>query len=121
MCGIARRFEGKDKAVWRLLAPARAYLRLLRGVEGSIDLERTEPARGEFKLAPVHQIRRIEHTTPRLIGPTADADADHGPILIAARADDRDGCARGWPSLLPRSWLPARGCHAPAPLRMLPT
>src|SRR5207245_10085053 len=50
--------------------------RLLPPVEGRVDLDRAELARGIFELFGLRQLVRIKAAPPRRIGPAANADAD---------------------------------------------
>lgn len=62
-------------------------VRLLRAVEGGVDLDGGEFARGEGEMARFRQGGRVESLVPRLVNPAADADADgvrHGGSFAVA-------------------------------------
>ena len=82
LSGKAVRLDGELKAVRRLIAPARVGGRLLRGVEGGVDLDAGQLPAGEVQLLRGGQTGRVEHTAaPFGEVPAADADADAGRVI----------------------------------------
>src|SRR6202042_3003099 len=80
MRGEARSLEGEDKSIRRLLAPTHEALRLLRAVEGTIDLDRGQMATRMLQFSLLRQIRWIERAAPRREGPAAYADTNSGTV-----------------------------------------
>src|SRR2546429_3365308 len=78
-----RALEREHEIVRRLGRPFAKALRLLRPVEGGVDLDRGELAAGVFELARLRQSLGIERAAPRLEYPAADADTDHVPVAPA--------------------------------------
>src|ERR1700730_8402960 len=72
----SRPFEREDETLRRLVMPAAITRRFLRAVEGTVDLDRGEPAAGIAELARLRQARWVEDAAPRRIDPAADTDAD---------------------------------------------
>src|SRR6185312_7250484 len=76
MSRIARRLQGEDKPIGCLVPPFCKRRRLLRAVKSAIDLDRGKLTGSVFQLTLLWQGVRIESTTPRLVGPAANADSD---------------------------------------------
>src|SRR5262249_9405724 len=72
-----RAFEREHEIVGRLGRPFAKAIRLLRPVEGGVNLDRGELAAGVFELARLRQPLGIELAAPRLEHPPADADTDY--------------------------------------------
>src|SRR5205807_7542287 len=72
----SRPLEREDEILRRLVVPAAEARRLLRAVEGAVDLDRGELAAGIAELARLRQARRVEDAAPGWKDPSADADAD---------------------------------------------
>lgn len=68
--------DREHEALGRLVAPPLVALRTLQRVEGPVDLDRREPARGVLELAAMREPLRVEDAPPRRISPARDADAD---------------------------------------------
>jgi len=81
---VTRRLQRKHATIGRF---RRAFLETragLRAVEGAIDLDGGDVAARVFELARVRVFGRKGCASPRLIGPPADARADHArPIRVA--------------------------------------
>src|SRR4029077_7434166 len=75
----AQPLEREDEILRGLVVPAAEARRLLRAVEGAVDLDRREPAAGIAELARLRQARRVEDAAPRRIDPATDTDADLRP------------------------------------------
>src|SRR3546814_12920309 len=56
-------------------------LRLLRAVEGAVDLDGGQLPAGVLELAPLRQPGRVERPAPRLERPAADPNPDAMPSL----------------------------------------
>src|SRR6185369_241488 len=72
---ITRRLERETKTVRCLLAPVCVGRRFLRGVIGTVDLDRCQLAAGELEFTLLRQAGRIEIVAPGRVVPSADADA----------------------------------------------
>src|SRR5207244_13575848 len=72
----ARRFQREDEIRWRFIVPAAKARRLLRTVEGAVDLDCGDLAARMGELARLPQARRVEYAAPWRINPAADPDAD---------------------------------------------
>src|SRR5207302_4728016 len=71
-----RTLQRKDKILRRLVVPAAKTCRLLRAVEGAVDLDRSDLATRMRELARLRQALRIEDTAPWRKHPAADPDPD---------------------------------------------
>src|SRR5262249_61586311 len=90
----------EPEIVRRVGRPFAKALRLLRPVEGGIELDRRELAAGVFELARLRQPLGIERAAPRLEHPAADADMDHvhaSPAPVARLGRWYRGSPRGFP------------------------
>src|ERR1700733_10897672 len=74
--GKAWTFEREHEARWNSIRPFAKRRRRLRAIERAVDLDRSQPLTGIGQLLGVRQPLRIEHPTPRRVGPAADPDAD---------------------------------------------
>src|SRR5690242_6929254 len=72
-----RTLEREHEIVRRLGCPFAEAVRLLRAIEGAVDLDAAELAARIFEFTRVRQPLRIELAAPRLEHPAADADPDH--------------------------------------------
>src|SRR5262249_19634701 len=88
-----RTLEREHEIVRGLSRPFAKALRLLRPVEGGVDLDRGEPAAGVLELTRLRQPLGIERAAPRLEYPAADADTDHVRVSPAPLARVDDGIA----------------------------
>src|SRR6266568_5176825 len=77
MSGIARPLERKYEIIRRLGCPAPEARRLLRGIEGAVDFDRSDVAARMRKLAHLRQTFRIKGAAPGLEDPTSNTDANH--------------------------------------------
>ena len=76
-----RRLDRKHEAVRHLGCPLGEGRRRLGTVEGAVDLDRGEVARGVAQLLGMGQPVRIEHAAPRCEGPAADADENASDLF----------------------------------------
>src|SRR5207253_1927734 len=85
--GVARAFDREDEILRRVRVPAAEARRLLRAVEGAVDLDRGDLAAGEGEFTRLREPLGIERAAPRREHPAADADADlaHAGNLSPAR------------------------------------
>ena len=72
----ARALDGEHKTIGYGRRPLAEAFRLLRAVEGRIDLDRRQPARGISELLRLREALGIKHAAPGLVVPATDADAD---------------------------------------------
>src|SRR5947207_2281580 len=77
MGGVARPLEREHEIIRRLRCPASEAGRLLRGIEGAVDLDRGHTAARMRKLAHVRQTFGIKGAAPGLEDPTTNTDANH--------------------------------------------
>src|SRR5262245_55491249 len=106
-----RAFEREHEIVGRLGRPFAKAIRLLRPVEGGVDLDGGELAAGVFELARMRQSLGIEFAAPRLEHPAADADPDHvhvSPAPLARLGRRYRGSSRGFPITIWTAWIMAR-------------
>ncbi len=81
--GKARRLEREDETVRRLVTPFGVGLRLLRPIEGAVDLDRRKMAAGVFEFAFLRECVRVECSPPGFVGPPAGADPDRACSCFA--------------------------------------
>src|ERR1700730_17131354 len=74
-----RALERKDEVLRCLVVPPAKTRRLLRAVEGAVDLDRGDLAARMGELTRLRQAGRIEDTPPRRKHPGADPDPDPRP------------------------------------------
>src|SRR5215470_16074666 len=77
MGGVARPLEREHEIIRRLGCPTPEAGRLLRGIEGAVDLDRGHVAARMRKLAHVRQTFGIKGAAPGLEDPTTNTDANH--------------------------------------------
>ena len=71
--------DREDEVVGRLVAPLAVGLRLLQRVEGAVDLDRRQPARGVGQLLALGQPLRVEVAAPGRVGPPGHPDPHRDP------------------------------------------
>lgn len=78
MRDVARALDREDEALGRRVGPAPEQRRALERVEGAVDLDAVELARGVLELAPMRQTGRVKIPPPTGVLPARDADPDVG-------------------------------------------
>src|SRR5690606_33297490 len=79
---VTRRLDAEHEIVGRVLAPAGKALGRLQRIEGAVDLDAVDRARGIGQLPALHQAVGIEITAPGGVAPAGYADMDtlHGVL-----------------------------------------
>src|SRR5207237_6747856 len=90
-----RTFEREDEIVRRFRRPFAKTVRLLRAIEGGIDLDAGEFAAGIFQFTRLWQPLGIEVAAPGLEYPTSNADPDHARTSPSSFGHGRRECATG--------------------------
>ena len=78
---IAWTFDGEDEAGGCRGCPLPEAFRALERIEGAVDFDGGEFAGGEFELAALWKLLRIEDIAPAGVAPTGDADSDCANFL----------------------------------------
>src|SRR5690349_3881976 len=64
---------------------------MLERVERAVDLDRRKGARGEFQLAALRKVLRIEHAAPGRVTPARNADTNGCRHDLTAASNQRTG------------------------------